>query len=465
MSDHKVGRRDFLRKATALTAAGTAAFSWEEHHLLAHQQPPQGPPPGGRAGGGRGGQQPVADVAGPMPMGKLGPYQVSRLIGGHNLVGWQAHSRDLIYVSQLLRNYFTDDKVIETYKKSEEAGINAYFLRIEARSLKIAKDYKARGGKIQWIAQLVINEQDQRRDLDLALEAGAKIGYIRGLEGDRFFKSGQMDVLAKGIELAKKAGMTCGLAVHGLDCLIQAEKMGGLGADFYQKTFNSANYWSAGQAAHAGPELETDEGPARAVRVPRGLPRQPVGDDAEGHGGVLREGLQAVRRLQGPGRRRHQPARRLQVRVRQGRGLRLGRDVRLPAEGRRQHHQAALHGQVPGQNAPLAGVARVREGRPATGRPSPLSRFSQGLSGAAPGRVKVVDDHGVVQTARPGPQEPSILSTCTRLSASKSRSVSSRDRMKAALVSASDSVAFPATTLTWHIPSTGSPLRGSKMWL
>jgi hypothetical protein len=244
MSDHKVGRRDFLRKATALTAAGTAAFSWEEHHLLAQQAPP---PPGGRAGGGRGGQQPVADVAGPMPVGKLGPHSVSRLIGGHNLVGWQAHSRDLIYVSQLLRNYYTDDKVLETYKKSEESGINAYFLRIEARSLTLAKEFKARGGKMQWIAQLVINEKDQRRDLDLALEAGAKIGYIRGLEGDRFFKAGQMDVLAKGIELAKQAGMTCGLAVHGLDCLIEAEKMGGLGADFYQKTFNSASYWSAGQ--------------------------------------------------------------------------------------------------------------------------------------------------------------------------------------------------------------------------
>ncbi|MCX6552067.1 MAG: hypothetical protein NTY02_13885 [Acidobacteria bacterium] len=245
MSDHKVGRRDFLRKATALTAAGTAAFSWEEYHLLAHQQPPpQGPPPG--FGGGRGGQQPVSDVAGPMPMGKLGPYQLSRLIAGHNLVGWQAHSRDLIYVSQLLRNYFTDDKVLETYKKCEEVGINASYLRIEARSLKLAKQHIASGGKIQWIAQIVINEKDITRDIILAAEAGAKIGYIRGLEGDRFFKAGQMDVLAKGIEEANKAGILCGLAVHSLDCLIEAEKMGGLGAAFYQKTFNSAKYWSAG---------------------------------------------------------------------------------------------------------------------------------------------------------------------------------------------------------------------------
>jgi len=254
MSDHKVGRRDFLKKATALTAAGTAAMSFEEHHLLA-QQPPQGPPqgapPGGRAGGR--GQAPVADVAGPMPMGKLGPYQVSRLIAGHNLVVWQAHSRDLIYTSQLLRAYFTDEKVLECYQKYEEVGINASLLRVEPRSLKLCKQHTASGGKLQWVAQIVINEKDLTRDILLAAELGAKIGYIRGLEGDRYFKSGQMDVLAKGIEEGKKAGMTIGLAVHSLDCLIQAEKMGGLGADFYQKTFNSAKYWSASPAVAPDP--------------------------------------------------------------------------------------------------------------------------------------------------------------------------------------------------------------------
>ena len=250
MSDHKVGRRDFLRKATALTAIGTAAMNFEEYHLLAHQQQQQMRPPeqfGLRR------EQPVADVAGPMPMGKLGAYQVSRLIAGHNLVGWQAHARDLIYVSQLLRNYFTDDKVLETYRKYEELGINVSFLRIETRSLAVAKRHIDSGGKIQWIAQIVINEKDQTRDVNLAAEAGAKLGYIRGLEGDRFFKAGQLDVIAKGIEAAKKAGITIGLATHSLDAMIAADKAGGLGAEFYVKTFNSAKYWSAGPALTPDP--------------------------------------------------------------------------------------------------------------------------------------------------------------------------------------------------------------------
>lgn len=271
MAAHKVGRRDFLKKASAITAAVPAVLSIEEQVLLAAQRP-----------GPRGARPEVPDIPGPMPMGKLGPYQVSRLIAGHNLVGWTAHARDLIYVSQLLRNYFTDDKVLETYRMYEEVGINASYLRIERRSLELAKKYMAQGGKLQWIAQLVINEKDQRRDLDLALEVGAKIGYIRGLEGDRLFKAGRMDVLAAGIENAKKAGMVIGLATHALDPLIAAEEMGGLGADFYMKTFNSAQYWSAGPPVTPDPNwkptkeqlVQPEYGPAQHDNLWETTPKQ-----------------------------------------------------------------------------------------------------------------------------------------------------------------------------------------------
>lgn len=245
MAGDGFNRRDFLRKAGALTAAGTAAFSFEERVLQAYQAQGQQPPqPGDRFNLRQ--APPVPDVAGPIPTGKLGHLTFTRLIAGHNLVGWQAHSRDLIYTSQLLRAYFTDDKVLETYQKYEESGINASMLRIEKRSLELAKRYKQeRGGKIQWMAQLVINEKDLTSDLDKAVEAGVVCAHVRGLEGDRFFKNGQMDLIGKTLEAIKKAGMVAGLATHALDPLIEAERMG-LDADYYMKTFNSAEYWSAG---------------------------------------------------------------------------------------------------------------------------------------------------------------------------------------------------------------------------
>ena len=249
MAGDGLDRRSFLKKAGAFTAAGAAALSLEEQILLAHAQ---GQPPQGRGFGGRG-QPPAPDVPGPIPTGKLGKLTVTRLIAGHNLVGLQAHSRDLIYTSQLLRAYFTDDKVLETYQKYEENGINTSMLRIEARSVALAKRYmKERGGKIQWMAQLVVNEEDQTHDLEIAAEAGVVAAHVRGLEGDRMFKADRMDVIAKTLENIRKAGMVAGLATHALDPLIAAEKMG-LNADYYMKTFNSAQYWSAGPPAVQDP--------------------------------------------------------------------------------------------------------------------------------------------------------------------------------------------------------------------
>ena len=249
MAGDGFNRRSFLKKAGAVTAAGAAVFSFEEQILQAYAQQP--PPQGDRFNLGR--QTAAPDVPGAIPSGKLGKLTVTRLIAGHNLVGWQAHSRDLIYTSQLLRAYFTDDKVLETYQKYEENGINTSMLRIEARSLALAKRYKQeRGGKIQWMAQLVVNEADQTHDLDLAAEAGVVAAHVRGLEGDSLFKADRMDVIAKTLENIRKAGMVAGLATHALDPLIAAENMG-LDADYYMKTFNSAQYWSAGPLAPPDP--------------------------------------------------------------------------------------------------------------------------------------------------------------------------------------------------------------------
>src|SRR5512140_2359758 len=176
MSRSKLDRRDFFKKAGGVTAGASAIFSFEEKNLLARQFPTARLPP-------------EEDVPGPMPMGTLGGVKVSRLIAGHNLVAGSAHARDLIYVSQLLTAYFTDDKILDTYRKYEERGINTSFLRIEQRQLGLAKRYqKECGGRLQWMAQLVVNEKDQTRDLDLALELpGLKFAYVRGLEGDKFF--------------------------------------------------------------------------------------------------------------------------------------------------------------------------------------------------------------------------------------------------------------------------------------
>jgi len=269
MAREKVGRRDFIKKATALTATATAALSFEESVLLAQF--------------GRRPRATIPDIPGPMPTGDLGGVKISRLIAGHNIVGGTAHSRDLIYVSQLIRAYFTDDKILDTYRQYEEAGINTAYLRIEARQVELAKRYmKERGGKLQWIAQLVINEKDQTHDLNIAMEVpGVKAAYVRGLEGDRFFKADRLDVISSAVEKMREQKLVAGIGSHLLDTIIAVDRAK-LDCDFYFKTFNSGQYWSASQAVTPDPNwkptkeelVQSEYGPATHDNLWETTPKQ-----------------------------------------------------------------------------------------------------------------------------------------------------------------------------------------------
>src|SRR3974377_2342592 len=91
-------RRSFLKKSTAAGLALPLIRSLEEYALAAQESAPAKMPA-------------TADVKATMPMGKIGNVRISRMISGANLIGGFAHSRDLIYVSTLLKHYFTDEKV------------------------------------------------------------------------------------------------------------------------------------------------------------------------------------------------------------------------------------------------------------------------------------------------------------------------------------------------------------------
>ena len=60
-----------------------------------------------------------------MPTGKIGGQEFSRLMMGGNLIGGCSHSRDLAYVSTLMRRYNTDAKIRETLELAEAHGITA----------------------------------------------------------------------------------------------------------------------------------------------------------------------------------------------------------------------------------------------------------------------------------------------------------------------------------------------------
>jgi hypothetical protein len=185
-----------------------------------------------------------ADVKATMPMGKIGNVRFSRMISGANLIGGFAHSRDLIYVSTLLKHYFTDEKVLETWKLSEQHGINTMLLfPADNRSVGLYEKYRAQGGRMQFLAQLSPAKDDLKTAVSQAKSAGAVGAYLLGNLGDAWTRDGDVKLIGGLLALIKGQGMIAGVAGHELRTVKTVEQAG-LAPDFYLKTLHDTSYWS-----------------------------------------------------------------------------------------------------------------------------------------------------------------------------------------------------------------------------
>ncbi len=302
---NRLDRRDFLKRSLAGSAAGALALSLEEQALLAQSSP------------GKPASAVPAGATGDMPTGKIGNLDVTRLIVGGNLTSGFAHSRDLIYVSGLLRQYFTDAKVFETWELCEQCGINTAILRLDDYIIGLLTRYwNERGGKLQWIAQVQITEKDMS-DLKKAVDNGAVGAFIHGGVCDDFVAKGKVDLLAKAVQFIKDQHVVAGVGGHQTDVPIACEKAG-VNPDFYMKTLHKHSVLVGRPPAGEGQRLVAHAGKDDRVHERR---------------------HEALDCLQGDGRRRDPRAGRLPLRLRERRRLHLCRHVRLPGPRGHDHRQ------------------------------------------------------------------------------------------------------------------------------
>ena len=228
----QVNRRGFIKASLLATTGAGLSFGFEEKNLMAQDT------------GAGAGVKPSSKQS--LPMGKIGDLEVSRVICGGNLISGFAHSRDLIYVSDLLKHYFSDDKICETLAVCEENGINTAILRLDNDTLRIINKYwHEHDGNIQWISQCKLPESDWKSDILRSIDNGAEAAFLHGGVADELVQQGKIDELAKGIELIRQNGVPGGIGGHSLDVPKAIEKAG-IEVDFYMKTINAKNYWSAG---------------------------------------------------------------------------------------------------------------------------------------------------------------------------------------------------------------------------
>ncbi|NJK85197.1 MAG: DoxX family protein [Bacteroidales bacterium] len=182
------------------------------------------------------------ELKGHPPVGKIGNLELSRLIMGGNLIGGWAHSRDLIYVSKLVKAYHTDERVINTLQLAEQCGINAIITNPQLARI-LNKYWHETNGKMKFISDCGFKD-GFIAGINLSEEAGASAMYCQGEMADRMVLDGKYDVLAKGLELIRSYGKPAGIGAHRIET-IKACVGNGIKPDFWVKTLHHHNYWSA----------------------------------------------------------------------------------------------------------------------------------------------------------------------------------------------------------------------------
>jgi uncharacterized membrane protein YphA (DoxX/SURF4 family) len=196
----------------------------------------------------------LRELKGTLPMGTIGDKQFSRLILGGNLLSGWAHSRDLIYVSQLVKAYHNKDRIFATLLMAEKCGVNTLLTNPILCTL-IDEYWKRRIGKIQFVSDCAGLDYDEKgarpmafdKYLDKvqrAIDYGAAACYIQGETADYYVKAGQPDRLAKVIEKVRRNKVLVGIGAHHLETL-EGCVAAGMVPDFWMKTLHHHDYWSA----------------------------------------------------------------------------------------------------------------------------------------------------------------------------------------------------------------------------
>ncbi len=69
-----------------------------------------------------------------LPLATIGHVQISRLICGGNQINGYAYGRNLIFVAGLMKNYLTDEKIMDILELAEDTGINTIIANVGSRN-------------------------------------------------------------------------------------------------------------------------------------------------------------------------------------------------------------------------------------------------------------------------------------------------------------------------------------------
>lgn len=161
---------------------------------------------------------------------------------GGNLIGGWSHSRDLGYVSTLMRRYNTPAKIRETLELGELNGITAINTWVMDDNSQLFEHWK-NGGKMQWISQVRLDAGGGYSQVNRAIAEGAVAVHLTGDTAERLLDDGKFEKVGEAVEYIRSQKRVAGVAAHDLRVIVECEKRK-LDVDFYQKTLHTSDYFT-----------------------------------------------------------------------------------------------------------------------------------------------------------------------------------------------------------------------------
>ncbi len=196
-SEHATSRRGFIQSAAAIAAvSGTAA----------QQSAP------------------------PLPKVRLGKYEITRLVIGANPLYGYSHCSRLL--DSHLREYCTQERVMEILRSAEHNGINTWQMHYGKREMSDLERMRAEGGKLQWI---LLGMGDVMKDFSLLKQVARMqpIGVVHhGNMTDDRFRAGETGKIRDFLKAVRDSGVMVGLSTHNPAVVDTAESQG-WDLDFY----------------------------------------------------------------------------------------------------------------------------------------------------------------------------------------------------------------------------------------
>jgi len=148
--------------------------------------------------------------------------QVTRLTIGNNPFSGNSYITDIVSADDMM-DYYTADKVVEALFDAENAGINTYQALACPFILRVIRQYRNLGGKMNLIFQ-----SNSSIELSVSLRQILKWEpiaiYHQGAMTDNLVESGEIQKLKDNLKLIRDSGVKVGLATHVPETVLRSEQ-------------------------------------------------------------------------------------------------------------------------------------------------------------------------------------------------------------------------------------------------